>query len=398
MLNIDEPNSTQKIALFNSGFRVFFLAAGMFAVISMVVWMLVYSLGSGPEIYQLTSLGWHAHEMVYGYALAVISGFLLTATTNWTNRKTLTGMMLGITTLFWIIARVSPFINSEHNIKIMFVSETLFFLMLLIGIAKPVIQSRQWQQFPVLLPVILLFLSDIVFYAGQMQLVDNGIHVGLYAGFYLILMLIFVMGRRVIPFFIEKGVEEGFSAKNYLWLDRAIIPIFFIYAVLEISKFSSLMLTVFALVLFILNVIRLAGWYTSGIWKKPLLWVLFLAYLFITLGFGLRFLGYFVTISDFLVLHAYAVGGISMITIGMMSRVALGHTGRNVFEPPAILNWIFALLLVSFFFRVVLPLFSVSNYSNWIFLSQIFWLGAYSLFVIKHAIMFIKPRADGRPG
>ena len=398
MLNLDEPQAAQTIALFNSGFRVFFLAAGMFAVISILIWMLIYSMDSGPDVYQLTSLNWHAHEMIYGYGLAVISGFLLTATTNWTNRKTLTGMMLAIVSLFWLVARISPFINVEYNIEIMFISETLFFSLLIIGIAKPVIQSRQWQQFPVLLPVVLLFLSDMVFYAGQMQLLENGVYIGLYAGFYLILMLIFIMGRRVIPFFIEKGVDEDFTARNYLWLDRLIIPLFFIYSVFEIFRFNSLVLMVLALLLFALNVLRLIGWYTPGIWKKSLLWILFLAYSFITLGFALRLFSYFINISDFLVLHAYAVGGISMITIGMMSRVALGHTGRNVFDPPVILNWIFFLLLLSFLFRVVLPLFFVSNYPNWILLSQVFWLGAFGLFVIKYAFMFIKPRVDGRPG
>jgi len=398
MLNIDDPNPVKKFALFNSGFRIFFLLAGIFGVVSMLIWILQYSFNTGPELHNLSSLSWHSHEMIYGYSLAVISGFLLTATTNWTSRKTLTGAMLGIVSLFWLIARISPFINSEHNVEIMFVSEALFFLLLITGIAKPVIQSRQWQQLPVLVPVVLLFLSDMVFYAGQMQLISNGVHIGLYAGFYLILMLIFVMGRRVIPFFIEKGVDESFTAKNYLWLDKVMVPLFFTYAAFEIFRFNSLVLTFLALALFILNMIRLTGWYTPGIWNKSLLWVLLLAYSFITLGFALRSLSYFLNISDFIVLHAYAVGGIGMITIGMMSRVALGHTGRNVFEPPAILGWIFALLLVSFVFRVILPLFFISNYSNWILLSQVFWTGAFSLFVLKYALMFIKPRIDGRPG
>lgn len=398
MLNIDEAKSTQKIALLNSGFRVFFLAAGVFSVVSMLIWMLIYSLSSGPVIYQLTSLGWHAHEMIYGYGLAVISGFLLTATTNWTNRKTLTGMMLGVASLFWLMARISPFINSDYNIEIMFISEAMFFLLLITGIAKPVIQSRQWQQLPVLLPVVLLFISDMFFYAGQVQLLDNGIHIGLYAGFYLILILVFVMGRRVIPFFIEKGVDENFTAKNYLWLDKVMIPLVFTYAVFEVFKFNSLILTVLALALFVLNAFRLAGWYTPGIWKKSLLWVLLLAYSFITLGFFLRFVSYFISISDFVVLHAYAVGGVGMITIGMMSRVTLGHTGRNVFEPPAILSWIFGLMLCSFVFRVVFPLFSPLSYSNWIMFSQVFWICAFVGFCFVYAMTLIKPRVDGRPG
>ena len=398
MLNLDEPQTAQKIALFNSGFRIFFLAAGVFSVISMLIWLLIYSLNSGPDLYHLNSLSWHAHEMIYGYTVAVISGFLLTATTNWTNRKTLTGLMLALAATFWFIARISPFLTYENNIEIMFVAETLFFLFLLVGITKPIIQSRQWQQLPVLFPVILLSVANTVFYAGELELIENGAYIGLYSGFYLILTLIFIMGRRVIPFFIEKGVDENFSAKNYIWLDRVVIPVFVVYALLEVLKLNNSLLTILAAVLFILNSIRLYGWYTKGIWKKPLLWILFIAYLFITLGFALRLLSYFVNFSDFIVLHSYAVGGVGMITVGMMSRVALGHTGRNVFEPPVILSWVFGFIFLAAITRVVLPLLLPLNYINWILLSQVFWVGAFALFVKVYAAMLINTRIDGRPG
>ncbi|MCK4708003.1 MAG: NnrS family protein, partial [Gammaproteobacteria bacterium] len=182
MLNIDEPKSDQKIALFNSGFRVFFLAAGLFGVISMLIWMLIYSLNSGPELYSLSTLNWHAHEMIYGYGIAVISGFLLTATTNWTNRKTLTGLSLFVISLFWLLARVSPFMPFYQNMAMMFLFETLFFVMLIVGIGRPIIQSRQWQQIPVILPVIFLLITNSIFYAGQWHYISNGIHIGLYGG------------------------------------------------------------------------------------------------------------------------------------------------------------------------------------------------------------------------
>ena len=398
MLNIDEPKSDQKIALFNSGFRVFFLAAGLFGVISMLIWMLIYSLNSGPELYSLSTLNWHAHEMIYGYGIAVISGFLLTATTNWTNRKTLTGLSLFVISLFWLLARVSPFMPFYQNMAMMFLFETLFFVMLIVGIGRPIIQSRQWQQIPVILPVIFLLITNSIFYAGQWHYISNGIHIGLYGGFYLILTLIFVMGRRVIPFFIEKGVDETFIPKNHIWLDRIVIPLFIAYALFEIFRFNQLILVILAAVLFALNLYRLSGWYTKGIWKKPLLWILLLAYLFITAGFALRLFSYFITISDFIVLHAYAVGGIGMLTIGMMSRVALGHTGRNVFEPPVILNWIFIFIMLAAIFRVVVPLFMAASYSNWILVSQVLWIIAFALFVKVYAVMFILPRSDGRPG
>lgn len=398
MLNIDEPPSEQKIALFNSGFRFFFLAAGIFSVISMFIWMLMYGFDNGPSLYHMDTQSWHAHEMIYGYTVAVISGFLLTATTNWTNRKTLTGLSLFILALFWCLVRVLPFISFYQNIAIMFILETLFFLLLMFGIVRPVVQTRQWKQLPVMLPVFFLMLSNAIFYMGQLELLVDGTRMGLYAGFYLILSLIFVMGRRVIPFFIEKGIDGNFKPINRRWIDVLIVPVFIVYAISEVLVLDSTLIMILAAVLLLLNGVRLAGWYTHSIWKKPLLWSLLLAYLFITLGFALRAISYYIEISEFLILHAYAVGGIAMITLGMMSRVALGHTGRNVFEPPAIIKWIMILILSATIFRVGLPLIMIGNYLNWILISQILWIAAYALFVKQYAILLIKPREDGKPG
>ncbi|MCK5336563.1 MAG: NnrS family protein, partial [Gammaproteobacteria bacterium] len=352
----------------------------------------------GPEMYHLSSLNWHAHEMIYGYTMAVVSGFLLTATTNWTSRKTLTGLSLFVASLFWLLARVSPFLDFHQNIAMMFLFDTLFFIMLIVGISRPVIQSRQWKQLPVILPVVLLLLTNSLFYMGQLELINDGIRIGLYAGFYLLLALIFVMGRRVIPFFIEKGVENGFVPVNYLWLDKLVLPIFITYALSEVFLLNKFIIVVLASILFILSMIRLAGWYTKGVWGKSLLWILLLAYLFITIGFGLRAASYFINIPDVLVLHSFAVGGVAMLTVGMMSRVALGHSGRNVFEPPAAIVWIFILISIAVVFRVVFPLFSMTYYSQWIMISQVFWIAAFSLFAILYSGMLIKPRLDGRPG
>jgi len=115
------------------------------------------------------------------------------------------------------------------------------------------------------------------------------------------------------------------------------------------------------------------GWYTSGIWKKPLLWILYLAYAFIVLGFALKVLVIVNGVSIYLAIHAFAFGG--------MARVSLGHTGRNVFDPPRSLFWIFLLLLCGALIRVIFPLIDSSFYLLWITLSQIFWIFAFAGFL-----------------
>ena len=153
-----------------------------------------------------------------------------------------------------------------------------------------------------------------------------------------------------------------------------------------------------AMVLTLLHTIRLAGWYTNRVWSKPLVWVLFVAYGFIISGFALKVLAIYANVSSSLSMHAFTAGGIGLVTIGMMSRVSLGHTGRNIFAPPAIVFWSFAALALGAIIRVVFPLFNMELYIYWIVGSQLLWMIAFTLFVLLYAPMFLSARVDGRDG
>jgi uncharacterized protein involved in response to NO len=144
--------------------------------------------------------------------------------------------------------------------------------------------------------------------------------------------------------------------------------------------------------------IRLYGWYTNGLWNKPLLWVLYLAYGSLTAGFLLKASEQWFDVSPFLSVHAYAYGGVGLMTIGMMSRVILGHTGRNVFEPPAVLTLCFALMAGGALVRVVFPLFNNALYSYWIAASQVLWIASFLVFLTVLTPMLLKTRIDGRDG
>jgi uncharacterized protein involved in response to NO len=158
------------------------------------------------------------------------------------------------------------------------------------------------------------------------------------------------------------------------------------------------MSTALALVLTLLHGWRLTAWHTPGIWQKPLLWILYLAYAAIVLGFGLTVLANLGYLNPRLATHAFGYGGVGLMTLGMMARVALGHTGRNVFDPPPILRWIFLLAILGLVARVALPLLLPGAYSLWIGASQILWALAFGLFCWLYAPMLVKPRVDGRFG
>jgi len=398
MLNIEDNKPTPSFALFELGFRPFFSAAGIFAVISMLLWMAIYVAGIPLVTAQLSPILWHAHEMVFGYAMAVIAGFLLTAVGNWTGQSSFKGGTLGIMLTLWLIARVSYFLPIASALTLAAIADLLFMLGLIIGVSLPVVRAKQWKQIGIIAKLWLMLVANGVFYMGTMGHLESGIFWGLYSGFYLVLGLIFMMARRVIPFFIEKGVDEHFTPRNRRWIDISSLFVFLLWAILEIFTQQAELVALLSIGLFSIHLIRLYDWHGTGIWKKPLLWSLYLGYAFLNLGFLLKALSFWLGVSPYLAIHAFALGGIGIITIGMMSRVSLGHTGRNVFNPPKILAPIFLLMLAGAVIRVILPMIDHSHYMLWIMTSQVLWILGFSIFSATYVPMLLKPRIDGRPG
>ncbi len=394
MLQIEEASYHSGIGLWRLGFRPFFLGAGIFAVLLMVMWMAIYLLGWNIVPAGYTAPVWHAHEMIYGYGVAVIAGFLLTAVRNWTNVQTLHGPGLMALFALWVVARLSPFTGSP---AVAFLFDTLFMFSFAAGLLHPVVKAKSWNQLVVVAIVFLLACSNMLFYLGLTGVVSGGTYMGLYAGLYLVVAMILLVGRRVIPFFIERGCDAPVQLTERLWLDISIMACYALFVIVDVFTSFPIFSALLAAVLLILNVVRLADWYTPGIWKKPLLWVLYVAYLSITFGFLLKAAALF-GFSTPLAVHAFTVGGIGMMTLGMMARVSLGHTGRNVFDPPASVWWMFALLLAGTVVRVLFPLLFGDLYQLWVAGSQLLWIAAFALFVFVYAPILIKPRIDGRYG
>jgi uncharacterized protein involved in response to NO len=385
-------------AFLNLGFRPFFTVAAVFAVLSMLAWMGVTVFGWQPDFTELPATTWHAHEMIYGYSLAVIAGFLLTAVRNWTGIQTLHGVPLLLLLLLWLAGRLLLFTGAAVSLPVIALVDCLFMVCLIGALLVPIIKVSQWKQMGIISKLLLILLSNGVFYAGALGIIEDGMRIGLYSGVYLIIALIFVMGRRVMPLFIKNGVGYPVQLKNRRWLDVSSLVLFLAFWIADIVRPDTLPVALLAIALLVLHAIRLAGWYTPGIWKKPLLWVLYVGYGWLVTGFALKAAVVVIGISPFLPLHAFAYGGIGMITLGMMARVTLGHTGRNVFDPPPVLFWMFALQLSGAVIRVLLPLVDPVHYPTWIGLSQGLWIIAFSLFLTIFLPMLIRPRLDGQFG
>ncbi len=241
-------------------------------------------------------------------------------------------------------------------------------------------------------------LCNVAFYLGIFGILAEGVQWGLYSALYMILALIFAMLRRVMPMFIKNGVDGYVELTNRAWVDYSSLVLLVCLWISDVFTGYDEATAVFAALLTLVHTLRLAGWYTSKIWSKSLVWILVVAYASFILGFALKALSITSGISPFLSVHAYTVGGIGMLTIGMMSRVSLGHTGRSVFEPPAIVFWSFAALLLGVIFRVVFPLFNMDLYIYWIGISQVFWMISFAIFVYAYAPMLLSARVGGRDG
>lgn len=384
-------------ALFNLGFRPFFLLAGVYSLVSIFIWGGVYVYGWPAPRLPFSTMHWHAHEMIFGYGMAVAAGFLLTAVRNWTKIPTLHGVPLAGLATLWLAARTVGWLI-PGQILTMALLDLAFDLWFIVAIFNPILRAKQHDQIGIASKIILLMLANLCFYLGVSGVLEQGIVWGLYSGLYVLLALVYTMARRVLPFFIERGVGYPVVLKNRVWIDRSGIYVFVLFLIADVFWRNVPVTAALAGLLFASHAMRLAGWHTRGIWKKPLLWVLYAGYGGATFGFLLKALAPFTSLSPTLALHAFALGGIGMITAGMMARISLGHTGRDIQQHSRLLAPIFISLVAAFVARVLLPMIAPVHYLLWIGLAQAAWLIAFALFVWVYAPILVKPRADGEPG
>jgi len=359
----------------------------------MTIWTLFYTFKLPLNFEDISPTMWHAHEMLFGYTMAVIAGFLLTIEKYWLGKNIDSKSILVALVVLWILARVSIFLTVITDIpyEIGAIFDCLFIVILTIRVSYPIINHRAWDKMGLVAHIAIIAAANIVFYLGMDGLVSNGQYLGIYSALYLVISIILLMGRRMIPIFIRNGLEFKFEPKNWRVIDILSLVFFVMFFILDLFFTSAKAVSIISGILALIYSIRLFGWYSNKIWSKPLLWVLFVAYAWIAVGFGLKFLSLYLNIPDFLPLHSFTYGGIGIMTIGFMSRVILGHTGRDVFEPPKILFWIFSILFTGAIVRVIFPLLDISRYQIWIGASQLLWILSFLIFAVVYLPMLFKP-------
>jgi len=396
-LNIEDPNNkipAGSFSLFALGFRPFFLFAAFFAPLLVFLWLLQLSGVVTLSAYY-SATGWHAHEMLFGYTVAVIAGFLLTATGNWTGMKMINGWQLALLSAVFLLGRFAPFMTSV-SYQTLAAIDLAFIPLVAFLIAIPIIKARQWSNIIFVPLLLMMFAANLMVHLSALGLINVSVVSGSRAMLYLVVFLIVVMGGRVIPFFTERGVT-GVTTKKWAaieWLSPVSILLLVIADVVYVDKILTASV---AMVAALVHSVRLAGWYSHKIWQVPLVWILHIAYAWFIVGFVLKALFLIDINYTFLAYHAFTVGGIGIMTLGMMARVSLGHTGREM-----ILNhWMlysFILINIAAVIRVIVPLFLPESYLLLVQISGWLWILAFILFLLVYAPMWFYARVDGRPG
>ncbi|QEI07141.1 NnrS family protein [Pigmentiphaga aceris] len=386
--------------LWRLGFRPFFLFGALFTALAMLAWMA--SLHGHALPWQPVGgwLAWHRHEMVFGFVMAIVGGFLLTAVPNWTGIPSARGRSLMMLAVVWLLARLLWLLGADLRIAAM--AQMAFMLGLAGFIASNIYRARQPRNYPVVAIVGLLGAANLLALVGVLQGDPSLQTRGAMAAILLLMTLTGLIAARVIPMFTKNGlriaplraVKPAYAYS--LLLGGALAGVL---AAFQGTQRADGMLawaaTALYLALGIGHLWQLAGWYHRGIWRVPLLWSLHLAYAWMgAFALGMAAWQWGWLDRPDLPLHALTVGGLGGMTLGMMARVSLGHTGRPL-QPPRAMHTAFMLLNLGALLRVVaIP----SWWQVVVPLAGLCWAIAFLIFAAAYAKMLMQPRVDGMPG
>ena len=388
------------LPIWRQAFRPMFLLGAIFSAGAVMIWVLQrYSLVD--VLPQDNALFWHMHEMLFGFAGAIVVGFLLTAVQNWTGLRALHGTMLQVLVSLWVAARIGMVFAGPVFAFPVMIMHVGFYSLAAFVFARLVIKARNKRNY-FFIPALLVLgtLSGLTHYGVVVENLFIQLS-AMYGAVLLISQMIIIIGGRIIPLFTVSGTQTKSVSPNR-WLNVCIylaswlsIPLLLLgIHDAAFRQFAGLTLVIAA----VANAIRVVYWYRHQIWAVPLVWSLHIGYAFIPVGQGLlalHFLGVGVTMSAGI--HALAAGAMGTMILAMISRVSLGHTGR-----PILANSFTTVSLVCIatagFFRVLTAAFPAIFGSQTLIFVAAVWSLAYLLFIVKYWKVLISPRVDRKIG
>ena len=394
---IPRYRSFQRPALFQQGFRPFFLAAGVWGALAVVVWLAII----GGEISLPTSFmpsRWHAHEMLFGFAVAAVAGFMLTAIPNWTGRMPLQGVPLIMLFCTWLLGRVAVAASALIGSFVSAAVDLAFLAALLAVIVREIVSGRNWRNLPMPVAIGLLLAANALTHldaAGWLHSAAVGERLGLAT----LVLLISLVGGRIIPSFTRNWLGKQGKLRVPAPFNRFdVVALLFILGALALwVALPQSTVGGFALIgAGLLNFVRLMRWRTLSTLSEPLLWILHLGYGWITIG--LLLLGGAAIFPEALPvtsgLHALGTGGIGSMILAVMTRATRGHTGRSLAAGVATTP-IYILVTLAAALRVGAP-FIPEFYLTFLTASGVAWVFAFGFFLCNYGPMVLTERSEAK--
>ena len=386
-------------AIFAYGFRPFFLSAGCYAVIAMGCWLAVYAAGASPPTGLPPQL-WHAHEMVFGFVAAAIAGFLLTAVPSWTGRQGYSGRPLALLVSLWLAGRIAVGawgLLAEAAAAI----DLAFFPGLALTLAPALIRARSFRNLPFLVILTILFAANALFHAEMLGWTKDTAGPGLLLAINTMLVLVVIVGGRIIPSFTLNWLRrrgKSVTIGPTPGLDAAAIGATILVLAVDLISPDTPAAGVVALAGALLHAARLARWRGMETASEPILWILHLGYGWVVVGLTLK-AAWLLTGASFAAnwLHALTVGVFATMILAVMTRVALGHTGRALVASRPIVA-VYASITLAGAVRVFGPGLGPWAYLPSIAAAGLLWIAAFLLFLAVYTPILVRPRLDGRPG
>jgi uncharacterized protein involved in response to NO len=387
-----ENVESRRLAIWTMAFRPFFLLAGVWSAAALGGWIVMFMTGLALPS-RFDPLTWHIHEMLFGFAMAAIAGFLLTAIPNWTGRAPISGRFLAALAMLWLAGRVACLTSASLPFWLAAAIDLAFPFALCAVCAREIIAGRNWRNMPMPLPIAVLGVADLLMYlelAGFAVPAGLGWRLGLTA----IVVLISVVGGRIIPAFTRNWLTKRAALDLPAGHGRVdVVALAVLHAGMigwalfpASSPVGGILIVAAAF-----NLWRLARWCGGATLSEPLLTVLHVGYLWVVIGAAL--LGASMVsayVPEAAAIHALTAGAIGTMTLGVMTRVSLGHTGRAL-AADKITALIYLLVILAGVARVAaaaggLPLIGIS---------AMLWIGGFGLFALRYGPMLLAPRADG---
>lgn len=403
MLNIDDPSEVEKTpAIWRLGFRPFFLGGACVAMLYIPLWIVSwflpqYSLFQDQFWVKIVPLWWHPHEMLFGFALAIVCGFLLTAVQTWTNQPSLKGWPLALTFACWLMARLLLLLPFELPIWLPALFDSLFLMITAITLWRCIFKVKQWNNigFPIML-MLATCINLLSYYALSERNFTLSQHIW-QAMLWWLGLIITIVGGRVIPFFTAMRIKQA-KPDPIKALDLSLILLMSILAIQAITKSLSADIEQIILALAaLLHLVRWSRWYPHKTLREPLLWSLHSAYLFLPITLAALAWNIHDENAYRQLLHLFAIGTLAAICLSMISRVSLGHTSRNIYQGPN-MSIAFVALIIAAILRAVMPLLWPEYAQFWLWASASCWTLAFGMFVYWYIPILTQPRIDGRPG